>query len=122
MNFRAKIFWVVPEVTDVFVFPSSVVTEFCDGFSFCSDWNVDSTDSNCIGTDCKSSWKGTPTPPSDDACSENKVQGAAFRGCGRKHRETPSSAQEYHVGYYIETFFKVNTVVEFHVNEHVIIP
>ena len=29
---------VVPDVTDVPVSPSSVVTEFCDGFSFCSDW------------------------------------------------------------------------------------
>ena len=28
----------VPDVTDVPVSPSSVVTEFCDGFSFCSDW------------------------------------------------------------------------------------
>ena len=28
---------------------------------------VDSTDSNRIGTDCKSSWKGTPTHPNDDA-------------------------------------------------------
>ena len=41
--------------------------------------SVDSTDSNRIGTDCKSSWKGTPTLPSDDACSGNKVQGAAFQ-------------------------------------------
>ena len=29
---------VVPDVTDVHVSPSSVVTEFCDGFSFFSDW------------------------------------------------------------------------------------
>ena len=29
---------VVPDVTDELVSPSSVVTEFCDGFSFCSDW------------------------------------------------------------------------------------
>ena len=29
---------VVPGVTDVPVFPSSVVTDFCDGFSCCSDW------------------------------------------------------------------------------------
>ena len=28
---------VVPDVTDVPVSPSSVVTEFCDGFSCCSD-------------------------------------------------------------------------------------
>ena len=28
---------VVPDVTDVLVSPSSVVTEFCDGFSCCSD-------------------------------------------------------------------------------------
>ena len=28
----------VTDVTDVPVSPSSVVTEFCDGFSFCSDW------------------------------------------------------------------------------------
>ena len=27
----------VPDVTDVPVSPSSVVTEFCDGFSCCSD-------------------------------------------------------------------------------------
>ena len=32
--------WVfVPEVTDVPVSPSSVVTEFCDGSSCCSDWD-----------------------------------------------------------------------------------
>ena len=32
---------VVPDVTDVLVSPfSSVVTEFCDGFSCCSDWEV----------------------------------------------------------------------------------
>ena len=30
---------------------------------FFESLNVDSTDSNRIGTDCKSSWKGTPTPP-----------------------------------------------------------
>ena len=30
--------YVVPDVTDVLVSPSSVVTECCDGFSFCSDW------------------------------------------------------------------------------------
>ena len=29
---------VVPDVTDVLVSPSSVVTEFCDGFSCCLDW------------------------------------------------------------------------------------
>ena len=29
---------VVLDVTDVPVSPSSVVTEFCDGFPFCSDW------------------------------------------------------------------------------------
>ena len=29
---------VVLGVIDVPVFPSSVVTEFCDGFSCCSDW------------------------------------------------------------------------------------
>ena len=29
---------VVPDVTDVLVSPSSVVTEFCDGFSCYSDW------------------------------------------------------------------------------------
>ena len=29
---------VVLDVTDVPVSPSSVVTEFCDGFSCCSDW------------------------------------------------------------------------------------
>ena len=29
----------VPDVTDVPVSPSSVVTEFCVGFSFCSDWD-----------------------------------------------------------------------------------
>ena len=29
---------VVPDVTDVLVSPSPVFTEFCDGFSFCSDW------------------------------------------------------------------------------------
>ena len=29
---------VVSLVTDVPVSSSSVVTEFCDGFSFCSDW------------------------------------------------------------------------------------
>ena len=29
----------VPDVVDVPVSPSSVVTEFCDGFSCCSDWN-----------------------------------------------------------------------------------
>ena len=29
---------VVLDVTDVFVSPSSVVSEFCDGFSGCSDW------------------------------------------------------------------------------------
>ena len=28
----------VPEVIDVLVFPSSVLTEFCDGLSCCSDW------------------------------------------------------------------------------------
>ena len=28
----------VPDVTDVLVSPSSVVTEFCDGFSCFSDW------------------------------------------------------------------------------------
>ena len=28
----------VPDLIDVFVSPSSVVTEFCDGFSCCSDW------------------------------------------------------------------------------------
>ena len=65
---------------------------------FMSERGVDSTDSNRIGTDCKSSWKETPTPTSDDACSRNKVQGAAFRGCGRKHRETPSSAQSTTLG------------------------
>ena len=31
---------VVPDVTDVPVSPSSVVTEFCDGFSCCSDWDL----------------------------------------------------------------------------------
>ena len=31
---------VVLDVTDVPVSPSSVVTEFCDGFSFCSDWEL----------------------------------------------------------------------------------
>ena len=36
--------------------------------------HVDSTNNNRIGTDCTSSWKGTPTHPSDDACSRNKVQ------------------------------------------------
>ena len=39
-----------------------------------------------------------PRPSSDDACSRNKVQGTAFRGCGRKHRETPSSAQSTTLG------------------------
>ena len=29
----------VPDVTDVLVSPSPVVTEFCDGFSCCSDWD-----------------------------------------------------------------------------------
>ena len=29
---------VVPDVTDVPVSPSSVVTEFCEVFSCCSDW------------------------------------------------------------------------------------
>ena len=29
---------VVPDVTGVLVSPSSVVTEFCDGFSCCSEW------------------------------------------------------------------------------------
>ena len=29
---------VVPDVTDVLVSPSSVVTEFCEFFSCCSDW------------------------------------------------------------------------------------
>ena len=29
---------VVPDVTDVPVSPSSVVTEFCDVSSWCSDW------------------------------------------------------------------------------------
>ena len=29
----------VPDVTDVPVSPSSVVAEFCDGFSCCSDWD-----------------------------------------------------------------------------------
>ena len=28
------------DVTDVLVSPSSVVTEFCDSFSFCSDWDL----------------------------------------------------------------------------------
>ena len=31
---------VVPDVTGVSVSPSSVVTEFCDGFSCCSDWEL----------------------------------------------------------------------------------
>ena len=30
--------FVVPDVTDMPVSPSSVVTEFCDGFSCCSEW------------------------------------------------------------------------------------
>ena len=30
---------VVHDVIDVLVSPSSVVTEFCDGFSCCSDWD-----------------------------------------------------------------------------------
>ena len=30
---------VVLDVTDVPVSPSSVVNEFCDGFSCCSDWD-----------------------------------------------------------------------------------
>ena len=29
---------VVLDVTDVLVSPSSLVTEFCDGFACCSDW------------------------------------------------------------------------------------
>ena len=29
---------VVPDVTDVLISPSSVVTEFCEFFSCCSDW------------------------------------------------------------------------------------
>ena len=29
----------VPDVTDVLVSPSSVVTELCDGFSCCSEWD-----------------------------------------------------------------------------------
>ena len=29
---------VVSGVTDVLASPPSVVTEFCDGFSYCSDW------------------------------------------------------------------------------------
>ena len=36
-DFRAQV-RVVPGVIDVLVFPSSVVTEFCDGFSCYSDW------------------------------------------------------------------------------------
>ena len=34
-----KVVSVVPEVTDVPVSPSSVVTEFCDCVSCCSDWD-----------------------------------------------------------------------------------
>ena len=31
---------VVLDVTNVLVSPSSVVTEFCDGFSCCHDWEL----------------------------------------------------------------------------------
>ena len=41
---------------------------------------VGSTDSNRIETQCKSSWTGTPTPPSDDARGGSKVQGAWLEG------------------------------------------
>ena len=31
---------VVPDVPDLLVSPASVVTEFCDSLSFCSDWDL----------------------------------------------------------------------------------
>ena len=37
LDARAQVH-VVPDVTDVLVSPTSVVTEFCDVFSCCSDW------------------------------------------------------------------------------------
>ena len=37
LDSRAQVH-VVPDVTDVLVSPTCVVTEFCDGFSCCSDW------------------------------------------------------------------------------------
>ena len=36
---------VVPDVADVLVSPYSVVTEFCDGFWCCSDWEFVETQS-----------------------------------------------------------------------------
>ena len=42
---------------------------------------------------CKSSWKVNGHTPSFDAWWEANQKGAANRGCGHKHRETPSSAK-----------------------------
>ena len=42
----------VLDVTDVLVSPSSVVTEFCDGFSCCSDWDFVEPQSFSFSTAC----------------------------------------------------------------------
>ena len=55
--------------------------------------SVASTDSNCIETHCKSSWKGTPTPTSDDACSESQGCQGNHKRWRAKVRKTLSSAQ-----------------------------
>ena len=87
--------------------------------SFLGSGGVDSTDSNRIGADCKSSWKGTPTLPSDDACSRNKGQHSEV-AVECTVRPLPLHREPRWVLH--RDIFKVNTVVEFHVNEHVIIP
>ena len=43
---------VMPDVTDVPVSPSSVVTEFSDGFSCCLDWEFVETQSFSFSQSC----------------------------------------------------------------------
>ena len=50
---------VVLDVTDVLVSPSSVVTEFCDGFSSCSDWEFVEPQSFSFSTKRAHSWTVT---------------------------------------------------------------
>ena len=49
----------VLDVTDVLVSPSSVVTEFCDGFSSCSDWEFVEPQSFSFSTKRAHSWTVT---------------------------------------------------------------
>ena len=47
-----RVVLVVPDVTDVLVSPSSAVSEFCDGFSCCSDWAFFATAVICFLQKC----------------------------------------------------------------------